>query len=100
MSRNNLVLKAFSWAVSITSLFVILLCAGLVSLIVGDWIMIKTDNYVLSWGVGFFIFFGFLCSLGTGIGIWLWMKGPTSLTPEEEDNMTKVLADIAASERE
>ena len=60
MPKNNLVLKAFSWAVSITSLFVITLCAGLVSLIVGDWIMMKTENLILSWGVGFFVFFGFL----------------------------------------
>lgn len=103
MSGANLVLKSFTWAVSIISLFVILLCAGLVSLIVGDWIVIKTSNDVLAWGVGFFIFFGFLCSMGTGIGIWMWLKGPTSYQPDsrvEEDTMTKILADITSSERE
>lgn len=100
MPKNNLVLKAFFWAVSITSLFVITLCAGLVSLIVGDWIMMKTENLILAWGIGFSVFFGFLCSLGTGIGIWIWLKAPTSYAVEEEDTMTKVLAEISTSERE
>lgn len=99
MSRH-LFLKSFVWAVSITSLFVITLCAGLVSLIVGDWIIIHTENPYLAWGVGIFVFLGFLCSLGACIGIWIWLRVPSDLTPVSEDTMTKVLADISSSERD
>lgn len=97
---KNLVLKSLAWGVSVTLLFLMLIVAGLVSMIVGDWIVLKTANSVLAWGVGFFIFFGFLCSMGTGIGIWLWLKGPTSYAVEDEDTMTKVLADISSSQRD
>lgn len=100
MSKRRVVLKAFTWAVSITSLFVILLSAGLVSLIVGDWLMMKTGNEILSWGVGFFNFLGFLCSLGACIGIWMWLRGPISFDPDDTDTMSIVLSDIADAERD
>lgn len=100
MAKNNIVLRAFAWTVSIVSLFAILLSVGLVSLIVGDWIIMKTENVYLSWTVVFFIFFGFLCSLGACVGIWMWLRGPTSEAPADEDTMMQVLADMASAERD
>lgn len=99
MSEKNLIWRAFAWTLSIISLFIILLCTGLVSLIVGDWIIWKTQNEILAWGVGFFIFLGFLSSMGTAIGAWMWLRDPPEVV-KSEDTMTKILADITTSERE
>lgn len=98
--KKNLVGRAFTWTVSITTLFVLALVAGIISLIVGDWIMLRTGNSPLAVALGIFVLVGFLSSLGTTIGIWLWLRLPDSLYDDSEDSMTRVLAEMSAAERD
>ena len=100
MDKGTKMLRAFSWTLSIVTLFVMMIVVGLVSLIVGDWIVIKTGNDLMAWIAGFFVFFGFLCSIGTGIGTWIWLRGPTLYQHESQDNMDHILADISSAERD
>lgn len=103
MANKNLALKAFKWAVVLTSLFVLTLGAVLISLVVGDWILWKTANSVLSWFVGSVVLIGFLATLGTGIGIWIWVKGPASHKSDDDkrtDTMDMILKDMNVIERD
>lgn len=99
MSKNPF-LKAFAWTVSITTLLVSTLSAGIVSFIVADWSYMTTGNYPIAISAGIFVFLGFLCSVGAGIGMWIWLKAPTVYTVESGDNMTRLLADISAAKQE
>lgn len=102
MATKNLVLRSFTWAVAFTSLFVLTLGAVLISLVVGDWIILKTDNLTLAWVVGSTVLVGYLASLGAGIGIWLWLRGPTSAAEvaERHDTMDKLLRDMSVLDRD
>jgi uncharacterized membrane protein YgaE (UPF0421/DUF939 family) len=102
MAKKNLVLRAFTWTVALTSLFVLTLGAVLIALVVGDWITLKTDNTVLAWVVGSTVLTGFLATLGGGIGIWLWLRGPVNSheVTDRHDTMDKLLKDMSVIERD
>lgn len=99
---DNLALRSFTYAVVFTSLFVLTLGTVLIALIVGDWVLIKTANSVLAWFVGAFIMLGFLLTLGAGVGVWIWLRGPSSTDPEEakHDTMDRLLTDMSVIERD
>lgn len=97
--RNNKFLRGFAWVMSLTILFVLALCAATVSLIVGDWIILKTGEVVLAWTSGIFIFAGFLCSLGISIGVWMWLKVPTAYDLKEKGS-EKFLAEVISAEKD
>lgn len=101
MATKNLIVRSFTWAVVYTSLFVLTLGAVLISIVVGDWIMIKTENIALAWIVGSAVLVGFLCTLGGGIGFWLWLRYPTSPAEvaDRHDTMDRLLADMSVIER-
>lgn len=100
-NRDRKLLRAFSWAVSLTSLFILTLGAVLISLIVGSWMMEKTGLPVLSWLSGAGILLGFLCTMGAGVGMWLWLRTYREPTPEDNaDSLDKILAEMASADRE
>jgi hypothetical protein len=102
MAPKNLILRSFTWAVVYTSLFVLTLGGVLISLVVGDWIMLRTGNTVLAWVTGSIVLTGFLATLGGGVGFWLWLRGP--VTPQEvtdrHDTMDKLLKDMSVLDRD
>lgn len=87
--NKNILAKSFTWSAVLTTLFVLALGAVLIALVVGDWIAIKTDNIPMAWAVGIFIMMGFLCTLGTGVGLWIWLK--TDEERVEERNLYEAM---------
>lgn len=99
---KNLVLRSFTYAVVLTTLFVLTLGTVLIALVVGDWLIIKTGNEVLAWFMGAFIMLGFFGTLGAGVGGWLWLRGPSSSDPRitQQDSMDRLLADMSVLDRD
>lgn len=85
---KHLILRSFAWTAVFTTLFVLLLGTMLISLVVGDWVYLHTENVILSWTIGIFILFGFLASMGTGIGLWLWLRNPNGTLELDSRNDT------------
>lgn len=102
MASKNILVRSLTWTVVITSLFVLTLGAVLISIVVGDWIMMKTDNYPLAWTLGVTVMVGFLITLGGGIGFWLWMRGPASTdeVTDQHDTIDRLLADMTVIDRD
>ncbi len=95
--RSGLLYRSFAWTVVLTTLFVLTLGAVLISYVVGDWIFWKTENSVLSGFLGGVVLMGFLATLGSGIGFWLWTRSPKiGMTPGADpvDTMEIILADM------
>jgi len=102
MTKNGIVLRSFTYTVALTSLFVLTMGAVLISIVVGDWIYIHTEDRPLSWFIGIIVMLGFLATLGTGVGVWLWFRGANSVTTEieKEDSMDRLLSDIEKVHRD
>jgi len=70
--------------------------AVLIAYVVGDWIFWKTENAGLSWFFGIVVLVGFLATLGSGIGFWLWTRSPRiDAQTVPTDTMDIILADMA-----
>lgn len=102
MSKKNLVLRSFTYTVALVSLFVLTLGAVLIAIVVGDWIFIHTSDRPLSWFVGILVMFGFLGTLGAGVGVWLWLKGTREDldSPPRTDTIDKLLEDVSKIDRD
>lgn len=99
---KKLLLRSFTWAVTFTSLFVLTIGAILIALVVGDWISIQTNNAILAWVVGIFVMFGFLCTLGAGVGFFIWLRGPETPAEIRDRNVTMdhILRDATSADRD
>lgn len=90
---KTMLTKSLAWTSALTTLFVLAIGAVLISLVVGDWIALKTGNFVIAWVIGIFIMLGFLVTLGAGVGIWLWLRTPIAPSQKEDlhQSMDKIL---------
>lgn len=75
MNRQQ-ILKAFGWTMAVSAVFALTIGAALISIIVGDWVYIHTQEPWLGWLTGSFVLLAFVLSLGIAIGALLWFKNP------------------------
>lgn len=74
--NKNFALRLVKGTLITASFFVLAIGLILVGVIVGDWVVIHTEDPLLGWLVGAFCVLGSLVSMGIAIGIWLWLRSP------------------------
>lgn len=74
--NKNLAFRIVKGTLITAAFFVLAVGLMLVGLIVGDWVVIHTQDALLGWLVGIFCVVGSLVSMGVAIGIWLWLRSP------------------------
>lgn len=102
---RKLIQKAFWWTFSVASVFALALGSVVLSIIVGDWVYIHTDEAWLGWLVGALVMLAFIISLGIAVGSLLWIRNPELPNQKPEpphitESMEKIFTDATKTTRD
>jgi hypothetical protein len=83
MTKNKSARKVVTWAAALSSVFIMVVGAVLVTFIVGDWLYIHTQDSAIVWVIVGVLVLGFLLTLGGGIGLWTTLRDSPGLSEEK-----------------